>query len=237
MRTRDPVSALEAFADDEHARILQRFFKTGPGEYGEGDKFLGLRVPQVRKVAREFRALPLTEVAALLESEWHEVRLLALLILVDQYRRGDAKARDAIYRLYLANTSRINNWDLVDTSAPYIVGAQLATRGRAPLRRLAHSRSLWERRIAILSTFHFIQNGDFDDALAIVTMLLGDRHDLIHKAAGWALREVGKRDRAVLRAFLDEHAHEMPRTMLRYAIEHFDPRLRAKYLAAYTAPR
>ena len=219
-------------ADDEHAALLQRFFKTAPGQYGEGDRFLGLRVPQVRKVAREFRALPLTEVAALLQSEWHEVRLLALIILVGQYRSGDAKAREGIYRLYLANTKRINNWDLVDASAPYIVGAYLETRSRAPLRRLARSRSLWERRIAILATFHFIQNGDFADTLSIVTMLLGDRHDLIHKAAGWALREVGKRDRAVLRAFLDEHAHEMPRTMLRYAIEHFDPRLRAKYLGA-----
>lgn len=230
--TRYPLPVIRGLADDERARLLQRFFKTRPGEYGEGDRFLGLRVPQVRKVAREFRALPLTDVAALLQSEWHEVRLLALLILVDQYRRGDAKMREAIYRLYLANTKRINNWDLVDSSAPYIVGAHLETRSRASLRRLARSRSLWERRIAILSTFRFIQLGEFEETLAIVTMLLHDHHDLIHKAAGWALREVGKRSRAVLRAFLDEHASEMPRTMLRYAIEHFDPRLRAKYLAA-----
>jgi 3-methyladenine DNA glycosylase AlkD len=227
---RDPLSVIRGFADDEHALTLRRFFKTGPGEYGEGDRFLGLRVPQVRKVAQEFRALPLADVAGLLKSEWHEVRLLALIILVDQYQRGDPKAREALYRLYLANTARINNWDLVDTSAPYIVGAHLANRSRAPIRRLARSHSLWERRIAILATFHFIQNDDFDDAIAIVTMLLHDRHDLIHKAAGWALREVGKRDRTVLRAFLDEHASEMPRTMLRYAIEHFDPHSRQKYL-------
>lgn len=229
---RDPSSVIRGLADDEHARLLQRFFKTGPGEYGEGDRFLGLRVPQVRRVAREFRTLSLSDVDVLLHSEWHEVRLLALLILVDQYRRGDAKTRSAIYRLYLANTKHINNWDLVDSSAPYIVGAHLESRSRAPLKRLARSRSLWERRIAVIATFHFIKHDDFDDTVSIVTMLLGDRHDLIHKAAGWALREVGKHDRAVLRAFLDEHAPEMPRTMLRYAIEHFAPRLRAKYLGA-----
>ncbi len=222
---------LREFADIKRARFAHRFFKTGPGEYGEGDRFLGLRVPDVRKVAREFRSLSLTDLRSLLASRWHEERLLALVILTQQYARGGEAERQAIYTLYLDSTDRINNWDLVDVSAAQIVGTHLANGDRAPLRKLAKSPSVWERRIAMMATFHFIRAGEFDDALAIATGLLSDTHDLIHKAVGWMLREVGKRDRAAEEAFLDQHAARMPRTMLRYAIELFPPSMRRKYLS------
>jgi len=223
-------AALRAAADPEKARVLQGFFKTGPGQYGEGDRFLGINVPALRKFAREFQSLSLADVTGLLQGSWHEERVLALFILVRQYERGDEKTRDAIYRLYLASTERINNWDLVDGSAPYIVGPHLRERSRAPLYKLAKSKSLWERRIAILATFHFIKHNDYDDALRIAEILLHDDHDLIHKAAGWMLREIGNRDRAVEEAFLRKHAAHMPRTMLRYAIEKFPEALRTRYL-------
>jgi len=223
-------AALRAAADPEKARVLQGFFKTGPGQYGEGDRFLGINVPALRKFAREFQSLSLADVTGLLQGSWHEERVLALFILVRQYERGDEKTRDAIYRLYLASTDRINNWDLVDGSAPYIVGPHLRERSRAPLYKLAKSKSLWERRIAILATFHFIKHNDYDDAIRIAEILLHDDHDLIHKAAGWMLREIGNRDRAVEEAFLRKHAAHMPRTMLRYAIEKFPEALRTRYL-------
>ncbi|HKS23067.1 MAG TPA: DNA alkylation repair protein [Thermoanaerobaculia bacterium] len=216
---------LRALGDPLRAKHSLRFFKTAPGQYGHGDRFLGLTVPAMRKLVREFRELPLAGAETLLASPWHEERLVALLILVAQYRH----APDAVYRLYLANTDRINNWDLVDASAPHIVGAHLETRSRKPLYRLARSKSLWERRIAIVATQHFIRLNDFDDTLAIARLLLDDEHDLIHKATGWMLREAGKRDERVLRAFLEEHAAAMPRTMLRYAIERLPDRRR--YLA------
>jgi 3-methyladenine DNA glycosylase AlkD len=168
----------------------------------------------------------------LLKSKWHEERLLALVILVEQYIRGDEELRGAIYKLYLASTENINNWDLVDCSAPQIVGGQLEQRSRKPLYRLVKSKSVWERRIAILATYHFIRLGEFDDTFALTESLLGDKHDLIHKAAGWMLREVGKRDRAALEKFLRKHAARMPRTMLRYAIERFPKKMRRKYLNA-----
>ena len=216
---------LREFADLEHARLQQRFFKTGPGEYAEGDRFLGLRVPDVRRIAREFRSMSMKDIRTMLASQWHEERLLALVILVHQYEKGDDC--EAIYRLYLASTKHINNWDLVDVSAPRIVGAHLLDRDRAPLYRLARSKSLWERRIALLGA------GKFDeDIFAIVELVLHDTHDLIHKAAGWMLREAGKRDRAALEKFLQKHAPNMPRAMLRYAIERFPPALRKRYLAA-----
>jgi len=221
---------LREFADRDRAVFIQGFFKTGPGQYGEGDKFLGLRVPDLRKVAREFRSLSLTDLRALLQSKWHEERLLALVILVDQYERGDDKRRDAIYKLYLASTDRINNWDLVDSSAPQIVGGHLATRNRKLLYRLAKSKSVWERRIALLATFHFIRHGEFADNFAIAESLLDDKHDLIQKAAGWMLREIGKRDRKALEKFLNKFAPRMPRTMLRYAIERFPPATRRRFL-------
>jgi 3-methyladenine DNA glycosylase AlkD len=213
---------LRKLANRERATHSLRFFKTAPGQYGHGDQFLGLTVPEMRTLVREFRELPLDDVQPLLASPWHEERLVALLILVAQYRRAPA----AVYRLYLANTDRINNWDLVDASAPHIVGAHLETRSRKPLFRLAKSTSLWERRIAIVATQHFIRHNDLDDTLAIARLLLNDEHDLIHKAAGWMLREAGKRDERALRAFLDEHAAAMPRTMLRYAIERLPDRRR-----------
>ena len=215
---------IRELADPARGKLLLGFFKTGPGEYGEGDRFLGLRVPDVRRVAREFRTLPLTDIRKLLASKWHEERLLALVILVHQYERGDNC--EAIYRLYLASTKHINNWDLVDVSAPRIVGAHLSDRDRAPLYRLARSKSLWERRIALLAA------GKFEDIYAIVEIVLNDSHDLIHKAAGWMLREAGKRDRAALEKFLQKHGRRMPRTMLRYAIERFPAALRKRYLAA-----
>jgi 3-methyladenine DNA glycosylase AlkD len=216
---------LRALANPERAAHSLRFFKTAPGDYGHGDKFLGLTVPTMRGVVREFRDLPLADADGLLASPWHEDRLVALMILVEQYRRTPA-ARNTIYKLYLARTDRINNWDLVDASAPHIVGAHLAERSRKPLLRLAKSPSLWERRIAIVATQHFIRRNEFADTLAIARLLLRDPHDLIHKACGWMLRETGKRDERVLRAFLDEHAARMPRTMLRYAIERLGDRRR-----------
>jgi 3-methyladenine DNA glycosylase AlkD len=217
---------LRSFASGERAEVSRGFFKSGAGEYGEGDEFLGVTVPNLRIVTREFRDLPRDSVIELLHSAWHEERLLALLILVEQFRRDP----DATYALYMANTAHINNWDLVDASAPAIVGGWLATRSRAPLRKLAKSRSLWERRIAIVATQRFIRDGEFNDTLEIAKLLLGDEHDLIHKATGWMLREVGKRNHDVLVMFLDEHAREMPRTMLRYAIERFPEPLRRAYL-------
>jgi 3-methyladenine DNA glycosylase AlkD len=222
---------LREAANPEDAVFLQRFFKTGPGQYGEGDHFLGIRVPMTRKLAREFADLPLGDIEKLLHDRWHEARLLALVLLVSQYARGGAAEKDRIFRLYLANTNRINNWDLVDMSAAGIVGAHLETRDRAPLDRLARSKSLWERRIAIVATYWFIRHGEFDDTLRIAATLLGDSHDLIHKAVGWMLREVGKRDERVLETFLDEHARQMPRTALRYSIERMSPAKRTRYMA------
>lgn len=224
------VRRLRALGSPARAAFALSYFKTGPGEYAEGDRFLGLRAAEMHALARGFQALPPREVAALLRSTWHEARLLALLILVRQYAKGTPPARGAIFRLYLRNTARINNWDLVDCSAGRIVGAHLAGRDRGLLRRLARSRSVWERRIAIIATSHFIRLDDFDDTLAIARQLLADGHDLIHKAAGWMLREVGKRDRRVAEAFLDAHAARMPRTMLRYAIERFPEPTRQRYL-------
>lgn len=225
------LAELESLRDPARAHLLQGFFKTGPGEYGEGDRFLGLRVPQVRASARRHRALPLDEVSRLLRSPWHEARLLALVLLVERYRRGDEATRTAIFDLYLANTDRINSWDLVDVSAGHIVGPQLTGRRSALLTRLAGSGSVWERRIAIMATSHLIGKDNFGETLRIARLLLADPHDLIHKAVGWMLREVGKRDREVAERFLRRHAPAMPRTMLRYAIEKFPPALRAHYLA------
>jgi 3-methyladenine DNA glycosylase AlkD len=221
---------LQQLGNPEDARFLQRFFRTSPGEYGEGDCFLGIRVPVLRKLAREFRGVPVETMAELLRSPWHEARLFALLLLADGYKRGTAQAREAIYRLYLDHTAYVNNWDLVDTSAPYIVGAHLEGGDHAVLERLARSESLWERRIAMLATQHFIRGGEFRTALRIAEMLVDDGHDLIHKAVGWMLREVGNRDRAAEEAFLRRHHRTMPRTMLRYAIEKFPPGLRQAYL-------
>ena len=221
---------LRELADPEQAQNLQRYFKTSPGGYGEGDRFLGLRVPVLRKVAREFRGLPLPEVQKLLVSPFHEERLVALLLLVQAFSKGDASLRTRIYNLYLSHTEFVNNWDLVDTSAEHIVGAYLWDRNRDPLHALARSPLLWERRIAIMATFHYIKKGSFDETLRLSAMLVNDREDLIHKAVGWMLREIGERDRACEEAFLQRHYETMPRTMLRYAIEKFPEALRQQYL-------
>lgn len=221
---------LRSFASKEKAALLRRFFKTGPGQYGEGDEFLGVMVPGARLVVKEFADAPLPEIAKLLRSSWHEERLLALLLLVHQFEKGDSGLRNKIYTLYLKNTRFINNWDLVDLSAPKIVGPYLEDRSRRPLYRLVRSRSLWERRIAILATFPYIRKGDFIDALALAGALLGDDHDLMHKAVGWMLREVGKKDVQALEGFLRKHYGAMPRTALRYAIERFPEAKRKKYL-------
>ena len=228
---------IRQLADPRRGLSSQRFFKTGRGQYGEGDRFLGLTVPQIRGIAREFAALPLAEVEKLLESPWHEARLLAVVLLANGYRRGDAGTRNRIYRLYLRRTDRINNWDLVDVSAPSVVGAHLLDRSRAPLRKLARSKNLWERRIAIVATQHLIQQRQFDDTLALAELLFDDEEDLMHKAVGWMLREVGKRDEHALVAFLDKHAGAMPRTALRYAIERLSPAQRGRYMATPRSTR
>lgn len=230
MTAKDIHQVLHSLAIPEIAEHSQRFFKTGPGQYGEGDLFLGIRVPKLRELAKEFRDSPLGEARRLLRSAYHEERLFALLLLVQMFARGGAARREAVYELYLKNTRYINNWDLVDLSAYLIVGPYLADRDRRPLYALAQSQSLWERRIAIISTFHFIKNKQFTDTLNLAALLLTDREDLMHKAVGWMLREVGKRDLAAEKEFLKEHCRQMPRTMLRYAIEKFPEKERLKYL-------
>jgi 3-methyladenine DNA glycosylase AlkD len=234
MTARDLQTRLRSLASPADAAFLAGFFKTGPGQYGEGDVLIGVRVPGIRKLAREFEDLgPLREVERLLHSPIHEDRLAALIILVAQFTAPGATAQKqkSIYDLYLANTAFINNWDLVDVSAPQVIGGYLADRSRRPLDRLARSAWLWDRRISILATFHFIRLGQFADTLRIAELLLADRQDLIHKAAGWMLREVGKRDVKTLEGFLARHGPSMPRTMLRYAIERFPAARRKEFLA------
>ena len=235
MTVRASVAAIRArlrgLANPTIAAHSARFFKSGAGEYGAGDRFLGIRVPHVRRVAREFCAAPLGSALALLRSPLHEERLLALVLLVERFERGDESERARIYAQFRKHTPRyVNNWDLVDSAAYQIVGAYLEPRDRGPLYELARSPSLWERRVAIIATFGYIKKGAFDDALGLAKILLGDGEDLIHKAAGWMLREVGNRDRVVLERFLREHCAAMPRTMLRYAIEKLPERRRAAYL-------
>jgi 3-methyladenine DNA glycosylase AlkD len=208
-----------------------RFFKCGPGEYGEGDTFIGVTVPAQRTIARQFRDLPLAETDDLLTSPIHEERLTALFILVDQFNRGDDRVRGRIFRLYMQRLRFINNWDLVDTSAAPIVGGRLADKPRTLLDRLARSPHLWSRRVAMIATFHFIHRGEHRDAIRIAGILVNDEHDLIHKAVGWMLREVDKRaSPAALTAFLTRHAATMPRTMLRYAIERLPAERRAHWM-------
>ena len=226
--------ALRESGSPEKAGILRSFFKTGPNEYAEGDKFIGVKVPDTRKIAREHQDLKSRDLLALLRSAVHEERLLALLILIAQFQKAEEKEKSGIYRLYLQNTRYINNWDLVDLSAPQIVGAYLADKNKEPLYGLVASKSLWERRIAIIATFNFIKDNDFNETLSLAKMLLEDKEDLIHKAVGWMLREVGKRKQEKLELFLNAYAPRMPRTMLRYAIERFSETKRRHYL---TRPR
>jgi 3-methyladenine DNA glycosylase AlkD len=233
MKAADVRKELKSMADPDKAAILQRFFKTRPGQYGEGDIFIGVMVPQSRQVAKKFSQLPLGEVRTLLYSRIHEERLVALLILVWRYSSASSsREKEEIVKFYRDNIKQVNNWDLVDLSAPNILGAHLLVERddrRRLLYTLAGSENVWERRIAIMATHHFIRNGDFSDTLKIAEMLLHDRHDLIHKAAGWMLREVGKRDAAAEEAFLEKHCSVMPRMMLRYAIERLPESKRRRY--------
>ena|SRR3989338_2573347 len=224
---------LGLLANPEKAKFLAGFFKTGKGQYAEGDMFLGITVPQTRQVAGKYSSLALSDIKKLLKSKIHEHRLIALLVLVQQFNRADENQKVKIIDFYLASTKRINNWDLVDLSADKILGEylyQAPSKERKILRKLAKSKNLWERRIAVLSTFAFIKRNEFDDALEISKMLLEDPHDLIHKAVGWMLREIGKRNLAVEEKFLKKHCRKMPRTMLRYAIEKFPEKKRQLYL-------
>lgn len=215
---------------------VERFFKTGPGQYGHGDKFLGVKVPQTRAIAARYRDLSATEIAHLVRSPIHEERLLALILWVYQFERGRPSTRKQIYRAYLKaiNAGAINNWDLVDTSAPQIVGGWLMeqdVRNFSVLLPWTRSPNLWRRRVAMLATYAWIYDGHTEPAFALARALLNDTHDLMHKASGWMLREAGKRNLAGLRAFLTQHAHQMPRTMLRYAIEKMSPAERKKWMA------
>lgn len=244
----DIIEALQALANEDKRCVLMRFFKTGPGQYGEGDRFLGATVPQTRSVVRNARHdTPLEEIERLLASEWHEARLCGLLLLVERMRAAlpsrrrpaedGAAMRKELTDFYLAHTAGINNWDLVDLSAPYILGNFLLhplPGGAMPddgiLRRLCDSESMWEQRISIVSTAMLIRHDRFDETLYLAERLLSHKHDLIHKAVGWMLRETGKRDMDTLRGFLDRHVHEMPRTALRYAIERMSPHERTAYM-------
>jgi 3-methyladenine DNA glycosylase AlkD len=230
MNARDIKKRLRLLADKEKAKVLQGFFKTAPGQYGEGDVFLGITLPALRRLAKECGDTSVAEAAQLLKSAVHEARLLALLLLVRSFAEGDDGLKKKIYGLYCRNTRYVNNWDLVDLSAPNIVGNYLLDKSRKPLYEFAKSRDLWKRRIAIMATFAFIKQNDHTDALKIAGLLLSDDHDLIHKAAGWMLREVGKRSLSAEERFLRRHCKNMPRTMLRYAIERFPEGKRRKYL-------
>jgi len=221
---------LQQLGNPVHARVLQRFFKTGKGEYGEGDVFRGIKIPVLRKLAKKYQDVTCAEVEKLLTSKFHEDRMLALLLLMEKYSKADDAGKKKIYTVYLRNTRFINNWDLVDVTAHHIVGHYLVDKSREPLYRLARSKTLWERRIAIIATFHYIRQNKFDDTLKIARMLIDDPHDLMHKAVGWMLREVGKRDLPAEEQFLKTYYRQMPRTMLRYAIERFPEAKRRAYL-------
>ena len=218
------------YSDKKKAKIVQRFFKTGPGEYAQGDIFLGITAPMLRILSKQYQSLAFNETLQLLKSRIHEERLLSLLIIILKYRKVVLSEKRKIYKAYLNHSKYVNNWDLVDVSAKHIIGDFLKNKDRTPLYKLARSDSLWERRIAILSTFHFIENNDFEDTLKIAEILISDPHDLIHKAVGWMLREVGKRDRDSEERFLRKYYTVMPRTMLRYAVERFPESKRQAYL-------
>ncbi|MBQ4520373.1 MAG: DNA alkylation repair protein [Bacteroidaceae bacterium] len=226
------LQSLRQHINAEKAIVLPRFFKTGKGEYGEGDRFLGVTVPNIRLVAKQYSNAPLEVASRLLDSEWHECRMCALLILVIQYKKATKELKQKIFDLYLSRTERINNWDLVDLSAPNIVGEHLVPcNDRTILYQLADSPLLWERRIAMVSTLTFIRRGEFNDTFSLADKLVDSRHDLMQKAVGWMLREMGKRDIALLRIFLNKHASTMPRTMLRYAIEKMEATERTEWMA------
>jgi len=221
---------LKTISDRSIAEHSRRFFKTGKGQYGEGDKFMGIRVPKIRQQVKKFKSILISEIIILLKSSFHEERLFALIALVEKYSKGDDAIRKQIYELYLGHIEYINNWDLVDTSASQIVGLHLYDKDRQQLYTLAKSDNIWARRIAIIATFYFIKQNEFTDTIRIAAMLINDKHDLIHKAVGWMLREVGKRDMPIEEQFLQKYYKDMPRTMLRYAIEKFDEETRQAYL-------
>ena len=218
---------LQAFSTEEKREVLPRFFKTGKGEYGEGDHFLGVAVPDTRTVAKQHKDISLNEIRNLMQSEWHEVRLCALLIMVEKSKKKDETLRKQLFDLYLSQTSRINNWDLVDLSCRFIVGEFLLDKSRDILYQLAQSPLLWDNRIAIVSTYAFIRKGQLDDTYVLSDLMMKHPHDLMHKAIGWMLREAGKRDPERLYDYVMNHRAEMPRTMLRYAIEKFGPKERS----------
>ena len=226
----DLRSHIRQFQDPRKAEALRRFFKTGPGQYGEGDIFLGLTVPDCHKVAKVYDDMSWSGVKILLTSKYHEERLIALLIMVRQFKKGDELVKTRIYNHYLKSTKHINNWDLIDLSAPRIVGSYLEKRSRQPLVQLAKSGNLWKKRISIIATYSFIKQRDFEATFRLADILLSDKHDLIHKATGWMLREAGKKDVPTLKKFLKSRYQKMPRTMLRYSIERFSQRERKKYL-------
>jgi 3-methyladenine DNA glycosylase AlkD len=230
MTIRNIQKKLQQLGSEEKAKALQKFFKTGPGEYGEGDVFIGVGVPQLRKLVKEYPDITIEESMQLLRSLIHEERMLALLILIGKYSKGNETVKKRIYKLYLQHTKFINSWDLVDSSAYHIVGNFLMDKSKEPIYRLAKSKNLWERRIAILSTFHFIKHNNYSETLKISKILLTDEQDLIHKAVGWMLREIGKRHIFTQETFLKKHYKRMPRTMLRYAVEKFPEPKRQKYL-------
>jgi 3-methyladenine DNA glycosylase AlkD len=230
MKAKDIQIELKILENKQQAEILKKFFKTGPGEYGEGDLFLGIKVPVLRKISQKYQNIELEEIKEILYSPIHEHRMLALFILILIYNKGDYITKKKIYKLYLQSTQFINNWDLVDCSAEHIVGSFLFNRDKTTLYTLAKSKILWERRISVIATFYFIKHHTFSETLKIAEILIKDQHDLIHKAVGWMLREIGKRDLSCEENFLKKHYQYMPRTMLRYALEKFPKEKRGKYL-------
>lgn len=228
---KDIEKALTSIADKEIAEHSSRFFKTGKGEYGEGDQFLGIRVPEQRKIAKKFHDIPLNMVRILLKSEYHEIRLTALFILVYKYRKADHLDKEKIYRFYMDHLDAVNNWDLVDSTAKYIVGHFLLNKDKSVLYDLCKSENLWKRRISIVATHHFIDKGYIQDTFEIAEYLLHDSEDLIHKAVGWMLREAGKKNKPALLSFIKTHVSVMPRTMLRYSIEKMPENERKMILA------
>lgn len=228
--TDEIVAKLKDAADESLIPVLEYFFKTGKGQYGEGDVFIGLKNPQTRAFAKEYRAIPLADVVSLLKNPIHQVRLLALLIMAWQYKKGTEEKKSEILQLYLDNTKYINNWDLVDLSAPDIVGCELLRGKRDFLPRLVNSGFLWEERIAVISTITLVRHGEFGLTIELVKVFMNHPHDLIHKVCGWVLREIGKKDRRVLTDFLNEYKLNLPRTTLRYAIEHYPQEERKVFL-------
>ena len=221
------TSELQALSDDEKREIYPKFFKAGKGEYGEGDRFLGVTVPNIRAIAKLHKDISIEEIRGLIQSEWHEVRLCALIIMVEKSKKKDEALRKELFNLYLSQTERINNWDLVDLSCRFIIGEYLLDKSRDILYQLAQSPLLWDNRIAIVSTYAFIRKGQLEDTYALSDLMMQHPHDLMHKAIGWMLREAGKRDSERLYDYVMSHRADMPRTMLRYAIEKFSPKERA----------